>query len=278
MTEPPPVPRTEPKYPGLYADSTVAGTALATRGLLKRFGTTVAVASIDMDVPTGSFFGLVGPNGAGKTTTLSMVTGLLRPDGGRAFIAGYDVWQDPVEAKRRMGVLPDGLRLFERLSGRELLTYLGRFRGMPVDQVVSRADELLQVLDLYEAGGKLVADYSTGMRKKITLAAALLHSPPVLLLDEPLEAVDPVSARVIRTVLTRYTAGGGTVIFSSHVMALVEELCTHVGVMAAGRIVALGTLAEVRGTSASLDDAFMHIVGADDRGSGGLEWLRSSQA
>jgi len=268
----------EPKYPGLYADSTVAGNALATRGLLKRFGTTVAVASIDMDVPIGSFFGLVGPNGAGKTTTLSMVTGLLRPDGGRAFIAGYDVWQDPVEAKRRMGVLPDGLRLFERLSGRELLTYLGRFRGMPVDQVVSRADELLKVLDLYEAGGKLVADYSTGMRKKITLAAALLHSPPVLLLDEPLEAVDPVSARVIRTVLTRYTAGGGTVIFSSHVMALVEELCTHVAVMAGGRMVAIGTLSEVRGSAASLDDAFMHIVGADDRGSGGLEWLRSSQA
>jgi ABC-2 type transport system ATP-binding protein len=114
------------------------------------------------------------------------------------------------------------------------------------------------------------------MRKKITLAAALSHSPPVLLLDEPLEAVDPVSARVIRTVLTRYTAGGGTVIFSSHVMALVEELCTHVGVMAAGRIVAIGTLADVRGNAASLDDAFMHIVGADDRGTGGLEWLRSS--
>ncbi len=278
MTEQAPGPRTELRYPGTYADSSVAGTALATRGLLKRFGTMVAVDSIDMDVPTGSFFGLVGPNGAGKTTTLSMVTGLLRPDAGRAFIAGYDVWQDPVKAKRRMGVLPDGLRLFERLSGRELLTYLGRFRGMPVDEVVARADELLQVLDLYEAGNKLVADYSTGMRKKITLAAALLHSPPVLLLDEPLEAVDPVSARVIRTVLTRFTAGGGTVIFSSHVMALVEELCTHVAVMAAGRIVAIGTLAEVRGGAASLDDAFMHIVGADDRGSGGLEWLGSSQA
>ena len=276
MTDQPSGRGAELKYPGVYADSSVSGNALATRGLLKQFGSTVAVDSIDMDVPTGSFFGLVGPNGAGKTTTLSMVTGLLRPDGGRAYIAGYDVWQDPVEAKRRMGVLPDGLRLFERLSGRELLTYLGRFRGMAVDEVVARADELLQVLDLYDAGNKLVADYSTGMRKKITLAAALLHSPPVLLLDEPLEAVDPVSARVIRTVLTRYTAGGGTVIFSSHVMALVEELCTHVGVMAAGRIVALGTLAEVRGSSASLDDAFMHIVGADDRGSGGLEWLRSS--
>ncbi len=269
---------TELRYPGPAADSTVAGTAVATRYLTKKFGATVAVDAVDLDVPVGSFFGLVGPNGAGKTTTLSMVTGLLRPDSGHAYIAGYDVWQDPLEAKRRMGVLPDGLRLFERLSGRELLTYLGRFRGMPLDQVRSRADELLRVLDLSDAGGKLVADYSTGMRKKITLAAALLHSPSVLLLDEPLEAVDPVSARVIRTVLNRYTASGGTVIFSSHVMALVEELCSHVAVMAAGRFIAVGTLADVRGGAASLDDAFLHLVGADDRGTGGLEWLGSSPA
>ena len=268
----------ELKYPGVNSDPTLAGTALATRGLHKEFGGVVAVDHVDLDVPAGSFFGLVGPNGAGKTTTLSMVTGLLRPDAGRAYISGFDVWQDPVRAKARMGVLPDGLRLFERLSGLEMLTYLGRFRGMPLDQVKSRAAELLQVLDLADAGQKLVADYSTGMRKKITLAVALLHSPAVLLLDEPLEAVDPVSARVIRTVLTRYTAGGGTVIFSSHVMALVEDLCSHVAVMAAGRIVSVGTLSEVRGEAASLDDAFMHLVGADNRGSGGLEWLRSSPA
>ncbi len=268
----------ELKYPGTNADPTVAGTALATRGLHKQFGEVVAVDRLTLDVPAGSFFGLVGPNGAGKTTTLSMVTGLLRPDAGSAYIAGHDVWQDPIGAKSRMGVLPDGLRLFERLSGIEMLTYLGRFRGMPLDEVRSRAVELLRVLDLTDAGDKLVADYSTGMRKKVTLAAALLHSPAVLLLDEPLEAVDPVSARVIRTVLTRYTAGGGTVLFSSHVMALVEDLCTHVAVMAHGRLAAIGTLAEVRGAAASLDDAFMHLVGADDRGAGGLEWLRSSSA
>ena len=134
------------------------------------------------------------------------------------------------------------------------------------------------MLDLDEAGNKLVADYSTGMRKKITLAAALLHSPPVLLLDEPLEAVDPVSARIIRNVLTRYTAGGGTVVFSSHVMALVEGLCSHVAVMAGGRIIAAGELAAVRGSAASLDDAFMHLVGAADVEEGGLSWLGSSQA
>src|SRR3954447_10569818 len=156
--------------------------AVSVRGLWKRFGQQVAVAGIDLDVPAGSFFGLVGPNRAGKTTNLSMVTGLLRPDGGRIALAGVDVWADPVAAKSKMGVLPDGLRLFERLSGPELLSYLGRLRGLPVDMVNARARELVTVLDLDEAGSKLVADYSTGMRKKITLAAALLHAPPILLL------------------------------------------------------------------------------------------------
>ncbi|MBM9466855.1 ABC transporter ATP-binding protein [Nakamurella leprariae] len=272
-----------PAYPdGSQLGRQHAGSALVISGLRKVFGAPprekVAVDSIDLAVPAGSFFGLVGPNGAGKTTTLSMVTGLLRPDAGRVLVAGHDVWADPVGAKARMGVLPDGLRLFERLSGPELLSYLGRLRGMPADVVRQRSDELIQVLDLAEAGGRLVADYSTGMRKKITLAAAMLHSPPVLLLDEPLEAVDPVSARIIRSVLSRYTRAGGTVIFSSHVMALVQELCSHVAVMAQGRIVAAGPIDEVRGSAASLDDAFMDLVGAGEVGEGGLSWLGSSPA
>jgi ABC-2 type transport system ATP-binding protein len=268
-----------PAYPGV-ADliRSVSGQALALRGLTKSFGGKTAVDHIDLDVPVGSFFGLVGPNGAGKTTTLSMVTGLLRPDAGRVIVAGVDVWSDPAQAKARMGVLPDGLRLFERLSGPELLSYLGRLRGIPAATVTARATELIAVLDLDEAGDKLVADYSTGMRKKITLAAALLHSPRVLLLDEPLEAVDPVSARIIRNVLHHYTTGGGTVVFSSHVMALVEGLCSHVAVMANGRIIAAGELAAVRGSAASLDDAFMHLVGASDVEQGGLTWLGSSPA
>jgi len=270
---------TLPSYPGA-ADllKQTVGQALVLRGLTKTFGQFTAVDHVDLDVPAGSFFGLVGPNGAGKTTTLSMVTGLLRPDAGRVIVAGVDVWADPAAAKARMGVLPDGLRLFERLSGPELLSYLGRLRGMPAATVADRATELIRVLDLDEAGNKLVADYSTGMRKKITLAAAMLHSPAVLLLDEPLEAVDPVSARIIRNVLSRYTAAGGTVVFSSHVMALVEGLCSHVAVMAKGRIISSGELAVVRGDAASLDDAFMHLVGADDVEQGGLSWLGSSQA
>ncbi|MEI2776151.1 MAG: ABC transporter ATP-binding protein [Tetrasphaera sp.] len=251
--------------------------ALAIRGLVKAFGGRVAVNGINLDVPAGSFYGLVGPNGAGKTTTLSMVTGLLRPDQGRVWVEGIDVWADPVAAKAAMGVLPDGLRLFERLSGTELLSYLGRLRGIPRDVVAERSRELLEVLDLTGAGGKLVADYSTGMRKKITLAAALLHSPPLLLLDEPLEAVDPVSARIIREVLHAYVRGGRTVILSSHVMDLVEDNCTHLAVMNEGKIVADGPIAQVRGDAASLDDAFFHIVGGRDIAEGGLEWLRSSQ-
>ncbi len=200
------------------------------------------MAGVDLTLPAGKFVGLVGPNGAGKTTTLSMITGLLRPDQGRIEVAGRDVWQDPAAVKARIGVLPEGLRLFERLSGRELLAYTGRLRGLPGAEVDKRAAQLLDVLDLAGSQHKLVIDYSTGMRKKIGLAAALLHNPDVLFLDEPFEGVDPVSAQTIRGVLERYTASGATVVFSSHVMELVESLCDWVAVMAAGTIRAHGTL------------------------------------
>nr|WSW67589.1 ABC transporter ATP-binding protein [Streptomyces sp. NBC_00995] len=248
--------------------------AVRVEGLWKRFGEHTAVAGIDLVLPAGKFIGLVGPNGAGKTTTLSMVTGLLRPDLGRIEIGGRDVWRDPVEVKSRIGVLPEGLRLFERLSGRELLAYTGRLRGLPGSEVDSRATQLLDVLDLAGAQHKLVIDYSTGMRKKIGLAAALLHNPEVLFLDEPFEGVDPVSAQTIRGVLERYTGSGATVVFSSHVMELVESLCDWVAVMAAGTIRARGTLAEVRGDASSLQNAFLELVGAGDRDDGAaLDWL-----
>ncbi|MFI6863279.1 ABC transporter ATP-binding protein [Streptomyces sp. NPDC050421] len=251
-----------------------AAPAVRVEGLWKRFGDHTAVAGIDLVLPAGKFIGLVGPNGAGKTTTLSMVTGLLRPDLGRIEIGGRDVWRDPVEVKSRIGVLPEGLRLFERLSGRELLAYTGRLRGLPGDEVDSRATQLLDVLDLAGAQHKLVIDYSTGMRKKIGLAAALLHNPEVLFLDEPFEGVDPVSAQTIRGVLERYTRSGATVVFSSHVMELVESLCDWVAVMAAGTIRAQGTLDQVRGDAPSLQNAFLELVGAGDRDHGAaLDWL-----
>jgi ABC-2 type transport system ATP-binding protein len=248
--------------------------ALEFTGLFKRFGDNIAVDHIDLRVPAGSFFGLVGPNGAGKTTSLSMAVGLLRPDGGTAKIFGHDIWADPVTAKALTGVLPDGMALPDRLTGREILLYLGLLRGMPRDVVTERSEELLRVLELDSADGTAVVDYSTGMRKKITLATALLHSPRLLVLDEPFEAVDPVSAATIRTILQRFVAAGGSVVFSSHVMALVERLCDHVAVIAKGQVVASGTLDEVRGGQ-PLEDAFVHIVGARASGAEGLSWLAS---
>ncbi|PZG47583.1 ABC transporter ATP-binding protein [Spongiactinospora gelatinilytica] len=253
--------------------------SVRTQGLFKRFGEQVAVGGVDLVVPKGSFTGLVGPNGAGKTTTLSMITGLLRPDGGVIQIDGVDVWQDPVVVKANIGVLPEGLRLFERLSGRELLSYNGQLRGIPKAEVDRRAEELLKVMDLVEAADKLVVDYSTGMRKKIGLAAALLHNPAVLFLDEPFEGVDPVSANTLVEVLRRYTASGSTVVFSSHVMDLVERLCDWVSVMNRGRIVAQGPLAEVRGER-GLNQAFLDLVGVRNGGGegDGLSWLGAAQA
>ncbi len=250
------------------------GPAIAVRGLGKRFGDLVAVRGIDLDVPRGSFFGLVGPNGAGKTTTLSMVTGLLRPDAGRAFVLGRDVWADPTEAKRLLGVLPDGLRTFDRLSGLQLITYAGLLRGMPRELAAERAAELVDALGLAGAQGTLVVDYSAGMTKKVTLAAALVHAPRVLVLDEPFEAVDPLSAATIRHILADYVAAGGTVVLSSHVMDLVERICSHVAVIAEGQVLTAGELDAVR-DGRSLEERFVDLVGGSTEVVG-LSWLRTS--
>lgn len=271
----PPVQTPGARIPGR---SSAEPPALALRGLRMVFGSTVAVDHVDLDVPRGSFFGLVGPNGAGKTTTLSIATGLLRPDAGTAYIDGYDVWgSGPAEAKRRVGILPDGQRLFDRLSGRELLTYTGLLRGMELGVIGSRSAELLEVLDLTGAGATLVVDYSAGMRKKIGLAAALLHSPQLLVLDEPFEAVDPVSAGTIRTILQRYAAAGGTVIFSSRVMELVERLCDQVAIIAQGRVLTAGPIDDVRAGN-SLEDRFVALVGGSRDTGEGLSWLGTSSA
>lgn len=247
--------------------------ALELRGLRKAFGDTTAVDGIDLTIARGSFFGLVGPNGAGKTTALSMAVGLVRPDAGTASVLGYDVWSQPVEAKSRLGVLPDGESLPQRLTGAELLTYMGLLRGLDGTVVRSRIDELLTVLDMQDAGGRLVAGYSTGMRKKIALAVALLHGPEVLVLDEPFEAVDPVAASTIRSILRGFLRTGGTVVFSSHVMALVEQLCDRVAVLAQGSILAAGSLDEVRGGD-TLENAFADLVGVGHEGSE-LSWFAS---
>lgn len=248
--------------------------ALHLTGLVKRFGEKVAVAGLDLLVPAGSFYGLVGPNGAGKTTTLSMATGLLRPDAGVAQVHGIDVWADPVAAKRTIGNLADGVRLFDRLTGEQLITYTAMMFGIPRPEIAPRTADLLQLMDLGAAGRTVVADYSAGMTKKIALACALVHAPRLLVLDEPFESVDPVSAANIEDVLRGYTASGGTVIVSSHSMDLVQRMCDHVAVISAGRALAAGTVEEVR-AGESLQERFISLVGGRHT-SEGPQWLRPS--
>ncbi len=253
-------------------DAAGEGPALELDGIVKEFRGRRVVHELSLAVPRGSLYGLVGPNGAGKTTTLSMATGLLRPDGGRARVLGLDVWADPAAAKAVMGVAPDGMRLFEQLSGRELLHYVGALRRMPPEVTEERATELLTVLDLIDDARTVVADYSAGMVKKVTLAAALIHAPRLLVLDEPFEAVDPVSGQAIRTILRRYVATGGTVVMSSHVMELVEGLCDRVAVIAGGRVLAADRTAALT-AGGSLHSRFLELVGARDVAGDGLSWL-----
>ncbi len=250
--------------------------AVVAWGLTKRFGKKVAVDGLTLAVRRGEFFGFLGPNGAGKSTTIKMMVGLLRPDAGAALIGGIDVWRDPVQAKMLMGVLPEQMNLYERLTGRELIEFAGKLYDLPTPEVRRRAESLLNVLMLSDAADKLVVDYSVGMRKKVALAAALIHRPQVLFLDEPFEGVDPVSSRVIRDLLRDLTNNGATVFFSSHIMEVVERLCTRVGVINNGQLIAEGTLAELRQqageANATLEDLFLQLVGANAR-EGGLEWL-----
>lgn len=248
-----------------------AGAAVEIRGLTKLFDDKVAVDRINLAIPSGSFYGLVGRNGAGKTTTISMVTGMLQPTEGTALIRGIDMWAEPLKAKAHLGVLPDGVHLFDKLTGEQLITYSGYLHGIDKETVASRVKDLLAAMDLTDAAGRAVADYSAGMTKKIALAAALIHAPSVLILDEPFEAVDPVSAANIQDILRGFVASGGTVILSSHVMDLVQRLCDHVAIMDSGRILAAGTVDEVR-AGTSLEERFVQLVGGRTS-SEGLSWL-----
>jgi len=240
--------------------------------LVKTFGAKVAVNDLSMAVPPGCLFGLVGPNGAGKTTTLSMVTGLLRPDQGTISVLGRDAWADPAAAKALMGVLPDGIRLFDRLTGREMLLLTAQMRGIPVAVATPRAEALLDALGLTADATTLVADYSAGMTKKIGLACALVHNPALVILDEPFESVDPVSGEAIRSILHDFVDRGGTVVMSSHVMELVETLCDAVAVIAEGRILALGGIDQVK-NGEPLQQRFLELVGVRDVAMGSLNWL-----
>lgn len=254
--------------------------AIVARDLVQVFGQKVAVNSLNLAVKRGEFFGFLGPNGAGKSTTIKMFTGLLRPTAGLAYVGGVNVWQDQLRARALMGVLPEYLNLYERLTGREFLNFAGHMYGVAKGDIKRRSEELLHVLTLTGDADKLVIDYSVGMRKKIALAAALIHRPQVLFLDEPFEGVDPVSSRVIRDILNDLTRHGTTVFFSSHIMEVVERLCTRVGIINQGVLVAEGTLEELRartageGGDATLEDVFMRVIGVQEEAHN-LSWLES---
>jgi len=235
------------------------------------------VDHISFRVARGRFFGFLGPNGAGKSTTIKMLTGLLRPTEGEAAIEGHPLEQDLLSVKRVIGVLPEELPLYERLTGEEYLHFAGRMYGLSREETRRRTDELLAFLSLEEERGKLIVDYSQGMRKKTALAAALIHSPRVLFLDEPLNGIDPISGRVVTDLLRRLAQKGVTMFFTSHVLDVAERLCDEVAIIDRGRIVAQGTLEQIRaqrevGQDATLEDVFLKLVAADVRRED-LSWI-----
>lgn len=243
------------------------GVSVLAEGLTKRFGPQVAVDNINLTVRQGEFFGFLGPNGAGKSTTIKMLCGLLRPDFGRIEVAGFDLLTQPLEVKRNIGVLPEETNLYERLTGQEFLHFAGRMYGLSTDEVRRRAKDLLELMELADEKDKLIVDYSMGMKKKVALASAMIHSPRVMFLDEPFNGVDPVSVRAIRGVMRQLTERGTTIFISSHVMEVIERLCTRVAIVNHGRIVGEGSLQELRGQAheggnSSLEDIFLKLVEA----------------
>ena len=219
---------------------------ISTQRLTRRFGELVAVDNVDLRVAPGQFFGFLGPNGAGKSTTIKMLTGLLAPSSGRIEILGLDLEKNPVEVKRQIGVVPEGMALFGRLTGSEFLNFAGRMYGLDRETAAKRAAELLDFMQLADQPKKLVTDYSHGMQKKLAMAAAVIHGPKVLFLDEPFEGVDAIAAGTLKAMLQGMIARGATIFLTSHVLEIVERLCSHVAIIHRGRLVAQGSLEELR--------------------------------
>ncbi|MCU1285806.1 MAG: transporter, ATPase subunit [Acidobacteriales bacterium] len=251
--------------------------------LRREFGQLVAVDGLNLQVRRAQFLGFLGPNGAGKSTTIKMLTGLLRPSGGSIRILGMDLESNSVEVKRRIGVVPEGLALFERLTGNQLLNFVGRMYGLDRDTAASRAAELLDFMELSSAAEQLVADYSHGMKKKIALAAAVIHRPEILFLDEPFEGVDAVAARTLKEMLSRFIAHGGTIFLTSHVLEVVERLCSHIAIIQNGKLVVSGSIEELRAgvrlssdsneSALTLENIFLRVVGVPKSDSQELSWL-----
>jgi len=272
--------------------------AIETVALTRRFGDFTAVQNVDLRVAAGQFFGFLGPNGAGKSTTIKMLTGLLAPTSGNIRILGEDFAAHSAEIKRQIGVVPEGMALFGRLTANEYLRFVGRMYGLDRATTLKRTQELLEFMQLAGEDKKLVADFSHGMQKKLALAAAVIHGPKVLFLDEPFEGVDAVASGTLKAMLQRMIARGATVFLTSHVLEIVERLCTHVAIIHRGQLVAQGSLDELRagggrlgpagpevapagGGPRTLEQIFLQIVGTDREGNPAatapeqeLSWLR----
>jgi len=269
--------------------------AIATENLTRRFGQLLAVDRVNLTVAPGQFFGFLGPNGAGKSTTIKMLTGLLAPSEGRMTILGSDLVADPVTVKRQIGVVPEGMALFGRLTGAEFLNFAGRMYGLDRDTAAKRTGELLDFMQLADQPKKLVTDYSHGMQKKLAMAAAVIHGPKVLFLDEPFEGVDAIAAGTLKAMLQGMIARGATIFLTSHVLEIVERLCSHVAIIHQGRLVAQGSLEELRagvkaqapavpsdgsgigpaasGEKMTLEEIFLHTVGGSRQADQELSWL-----
>ncbi|HEV3151295.1 MAG TPA: ABC transporter ATP-binding protein [Acidobacteriaceae bacterium] len=259
--------------------------AIATENLTRRFGDLVAVQDVNLRVAPGQFFGFLGPNGAGKSTTIKMLTGLLAPTSGRIEILGLDFAQKTVEVKRQIGVVPEGLALFGRLTGAEYLTFVGRMYGLDRETTASRTGERLEFMQLADQPRKLVTDYSHGMQKKLAMAAAVIHGPKILFLDEPFEGVDAIAAGTLKAMLQRMIARGATIFLTSHVLEIVERLCSHVAIIDRGQLVAQGSLEELRagveaqapgmtpGGKLTLEEIFLRTVGGTRSAEQELSWL-----
>ena len=244
--------------------------AIQTQKLTRTFGNLTAVDAIDLQVEAGQFFGFLGPNGAGKSTTIKMLTGLLAPTAGKMELLGLDFALHPIDVKRQIGVVPEGMGLFERLTGGEYLQFVGRMYGLDRATTQRRSNELLEFMQLADRPKSMIADYSHGMQKKLALAAAVIHGPRILFLDEPFEGVDALAAGALKALLGRMTERGTTIFLTSHVLEIVERLCSHVAIINKGRLVGQGSLEELRagiageaGEKTTLEQIFLSIVGQD---------------
>jgi len=250
--------------------------AVETLGLTRDFGRVRAVAGVDLAVPVGSFYGFLGPNGAGKSTTIKCLTGLLSPSAGTMRILGMDPSTERVAIKRRIGVMPEDLALFDRLTAGETLSFVAQVHGIETSIAKNRSDDLLNLMELKSSANKLVTDFSHGMRKKLSLAAALLPAPRLLFLDEPFEGIDAVASRQIKDLLQSFVSRGGTIFLTSHILEIVERLSTHIGVIAQGKLVAQGPISDLRAAGdggQTLEELFITLVGGEAKSHATLDWV-----